>query len=204
MPNLQTKKAVVNVNLDLNHEPPFYFTSTDLPVGPDNRLTFQYGKKDGFKIDFVLVDPGNTYVFEADKDEALYSTSEAICPCPKGQWDQFMAMAVDNNGNTGPTLTVHNKNKNQQDFGYMLRITDGRNQMNLDPIGTNQNSNSGGSRFLVAAIVFVAGAAVGAAAARFEASLAQAVSLLGAAALGGVVFLGIYLALSGSRQQRLA
>jgi hypothetical protein len=203
MPNLQTKNAVVNVNLDLNHAPPFYFTSNDLQVGPNNHLTFKYGKKDGFKVDFVLVDPANTYVYFSDKDEALYSTSEAICPCPKGQWDQFEAMAVDNNGNTGPTLTVHNKNKNQQDFGYMLRITDGRNHMDLDPIGTNQNSNGSRSR-LTAAAVFLVGAAVGAAAAAFVAPLEARVSVIGAALIGGVIFAALYLALSGNRAQRLA
>ena len=203
MPNLQTKNAVVNVNLDLQHEPPFYFTSTDLPVGDHNRLTFKYGKKDGFKIDFVLVDPAGTYVFESDKADALYSTSEATCPNAKGQWPEFTAMSVDNGASVGPTLTVHNKNKGQQDFGYTLRITDGTNHRNLDPIGTNQTSNGSG-RFLMAATVSLIGSALGAAAVTFVAPLEARVSVIGAALIGGVIFLGVYLALSGNRQQRMA
>lgn len=192
--NLQTKRALVTVTLDLTNDPPFTLTSDDLPVEPHNRVVFGGGKRDGFMVDFVLSNAG-AYAYFEDKDEALYSSSQAICPCPKGQWDQFKAVLVDNKGSTGPKLTVHNKNKNKQDFGYMLRITDGTNPLDLDPVGINHNSNSSFS-LVTATVVFGVGAVAGAAAANFVGPIEAVVSWPAAAVAGGVIFLGAYVLLN--------
>jgi len=134
------REVSVDVELELSHTPPFNFQSS-LPSNGNNHLKFKNGKKDGFLISYNLVDPGNTYTFGSDLNKALWSTSKAECPTSEGQWEQFTAYAIINNG---MTLQVWNKNRTAQDFGYTLRITDdsGATYMNLDPIGTNQNTNS--------------------------------------------------------------
>lgn len=132
-----TKDVQVKVFLDLNHEPPFYFETTDLRLDPPCHLYFKRGKKNGFKIRFILQDP--TYSFGDDTDKALYSTPDPICPLDPGQWKEFRAIRI---ADGGQTLIVHNKNSKEQNFGYTLRITeDGVHYRDLDPIGSNQNMN---------------------------------------------------------------
>ena len=143
MGNLKTKNVTVTVHLDLSSTPPFTL-ETSLPKTKKGHLKFQNGKKDGFLIDFELDDPDNVYTWGTDPARALWSTSQAVCPTAAGQWDQFTTQGTDGITNGGMTLQVLNRNETVQDFGYTLRVTrdNGANYVNLDPIGSNQNSNS--------------------------------------------------------------
>jgi hypothetical protein len=187
---LDAKNAYVDVYLDFHHEPPFYFETQDLKLDPPHHLYFKHGRKDGFRVHFTLRD--ETYVFASKKDEALYAHNQAKCPDGPCKWNGFNPLKVD-----GPTLTVHNLNDGETDFGYTLRITNdgGKSYKELDPIGTNQNSNSSGSStgVWVAAGVFVAGAAIGAIAAKAAIPLATQSSVVAAAAVVGVLAVGVYL-----------
>ena len=184
-----TKDVSVTVHLDLNHSPPFTF-ETSLPMSGKNHLKFSKGKADGFLISYTLDDPGNTYTFGSDLNQALWSTSEAVCPTSPGQWDQFTAQEITNGG---MTLVVHNANRDKQDFGYTLRITSdgGNSYMELDPIGTNDNSNLKRT-FGVAVGAAVAGAAVGYLATQFAMPAATSMAALTGAVIGAVVGFGIY------------
>lgn len=173
MPNdpdgLSVKDAYVTVCLDLGDDPPFHFETTDLRLDPPDHLYFKFGKKDGFRVHFTLDDP--TYVFADKKSEALYAHQDARCPEGPCKWSGFHPLRVEDDGQT---LVVHNKNDGVADFGYMLRITNdaGKSHLELDPIGSNQNSNS--SNQMAAIAIFAVGAAVGAIAAASAMSLATA------------------------------
>jgi hypothetical protein len=115
----------------------FKFETNDLPMGPDNKLFFANDGQPGFVVTFHLKDPTYGFVFPENLDEALYSVEEAKCPDEPGQWSQFHAKAVNNNGHD---LVVRNHNKKKQDFGYtLLVIDDSNNCWKLDPIGGNEN-----------------------------------------------------------------
>lgn len=191
MPNLNTKKVDVTVHLDLNHEPEFSFT-TSLPTKGKKKdnIIFNKGHRDGFEVRYRLADPDHLYTFGKDPKAALYSSSEPVCPVPEGHWDQFMPIAIEDNG---LTLVVHNKNDCEQEFGYMLRIIKqgDAEYRNLDPIGTNQNGNTS-SASLAAAMVFVAGAAAGYVAAQAAMPLANDIAVLGASLAVGLAALGLY------------
>lgn len=201
---LNATKVSVTVDLDVNATPPFSF-QTSVPKKGDpkkNHLVFDKGKKDGFVIRFELKDPYNVYSFGSDKDQALYSTSQPICPTSPGQWDQFYALCIEDNG---LTLVVHNKNETKQDFGYTLRVikSGDKNYFPLDPIGTNQNGNTRIS-YIVATVAFIAGAAIGAAAGSAIAPAEARTSVIAGALIGGAVSLVLYFALAGNGRQRMA
>lgn len=203
MPDLDAKHAVVQVHLDLKHQPEFYFTSTDLPVKDHTHLFFKNGKKDGFKVDFELVDPDNLYTFGTDKKKALYSTEESRCPHEEGQWEDFKALGIDK---SQLVLTVHNKNqpKNgyEQDFGYTLRITqDGVNYKDLDPIGTNQNNNSINVAYSAALTFAAGGAAIGGLVAAFAMQNTTQMSVLMGAVVGAAIGLGAFFLTRGGVQR---
>ena len=183
------RNAAVTVHLDWTKSPPFWFTTNDLKLDPPYHLYFKNGNKDGFKVDFVLDDPTGAYTFGTDSDEALYSSSSTGCPTLKAQWKEFTAFPIKD----PLKLTVHNKNSFATDFGYALRVTnDGINYRDLDPIGTNQNSNGTGFSMVTAVAFFGVGAAVGAFAAKSALPAATPVSVIGFAVLGGAILLGIY------------
>ena len=198
MPPLKTKDVNVTVHLDLNHEPDFYF-ETSLPMKNHDNLVFSRGNQDGFKISFTLDDPDHLYTFGKDKDEALYSTAQAVCPTEKGQWDEFKALNIENGD---LTLVVHNKNKSTTDFGYTLRITKdaGKTYKDLDPIGTNQNSNIKAS-FLTVAAIAVGGAVIGGLASQVAMPAATQTTMILSALVGGAVALGIYLVVRGGMEK---
>ena len=199
MGNLKTKDVSVIVHLDLSSSPPFTL-ETSLPKTSKGYLKFKNGKKDGFLISFQLDDPDNLYSWGSDPAQALWSTSQAVCPTAAGQWDQFTAQAITDGG---MTLQVLNKNETEQDFGYTLRITrdGGENYVDLDPIGSNQNGNTRagfGGGGLASAIV---GAGVGYLAVQAGAPAMTAMSALLGAALGGLIGFGLYRVFQGMRRQ---
>lgn len=191
MPDLKTKKVNVTVHLDVNHEPNFSFT-TNLPTKgkKKDQIIFNKGDHDGFEVRYHLDDPFHVYTFGTQLNEALYSSPQPVCPVPKGQWEQFVPIAIEDNG---LTLVVHNKNDTVQEFGYMLRVIKqgDTKYLDLDPIGTNQNGNTRSSP-LAAAMVFVAGAAAGYVAAQAAMPLANDVAVLGASLAVGLAALGLY------------
>ena len=121
----------------------FHFETTELPMGPNNYLYFKNAGHPGFHVhydlqgheEYVFPDEGMTKYY---LKEALYSDDKPGCPTTSGQWGQFKAIEVRNNGRT---LVVYNKNDTEKDFGYTLRVTndDGHNYLDLDPGGGNQN-----------------------------------------------------------------
>jgi hypothetical protein len=195
---LKTKDVTVIVHLDLSSAPPFTL-ETSLPKTSKGYLKFKNGKKDGFMISFELDDPDNVYTWGPDPAQALWSTSQAVCPTTPGQWDQFTAQAI-NDG--GMTLEVLNKNETVQDFGYTLRVTkdNGANYVDLDPIGSNQNGNLSKS-FGVALSATIGGAAVGYLATQFAMPAATSMATLTGAIVGAVLGFGLYSVIQNSRGQ---
>lgn len=191
---LNVKDAYVTVHIDPHHAPPFWFESTDLPIVPDNHIYFKFGKKDGFRVHFALDDP--TYTFADKKSDALWVHNQPDCPSGACTWDGFKALRIEK----GQTLIVHNKNDGITDFGYTLRVTNdgGKTYLNLDPIGSNQNSNSSNYSVATATVVTVFGAALGALAAKFGTSLTTQSPVLTGAVVGGVIALVSYLVSLGS------
>lgn len=189
MSDPDAKDAYVTVHLDFHHSPPFSFESTDLPIGKDNRLYFKFGKKEGFKVHFTLDDP--TYSFGSDKKQALWSTDQSVCPNSECWWEGFKALKIDDGGQT---LVVHNKNDSSQDFGYCLRVTNdgGKSYQRLDPIGSNQNSNSSAYSLSTATLVVVAGAALAALAAQFAVPLTTQMPVVTWAIVGALIALASY------------
>ena len=200
MGNLKTKDVTVTVHLDLSSTPPFTF-DTSLPKTGKGHLKFQNGKQDGFLISFVLDDPTNVYTWGPDPAQALWSTAQAVCPTAAGQWDQFTSQAITNGG---MTLQVLNKNETVQDFGYTLRVTSdgGATYVDLDPIGSNQNSNSrtgiGGGGTVAATIV---GGVVGYLATSVAMPTATTMSAAIGAVVGAVVGFGLYRVFQGMSGQ---
>lgn len=153
-------QAVVEVTILLGQTPNFKFTSNDLTVGPDGKLTFENNGKPGFDIEYRLKSPPSGYLFPDNNipnhlSQALWSAvGTNDCPKTAGQWDQFKAKKVKPGG---LTLEVRNKNECIADFGYVLRVTndDGENYLELDPGGRNQN---GPVAMIAPQVVFVAGA----------------------------------------------
>jgi hypothetical protein len=188
--DLKCKDVSVNVVLDLNHDPEFYF-QTSLPMKGSDHLKFHKGKKDGFLISFNLQDPDNVYSFGNNLSEALYSHSQASCPTGPGQWAEFTAQEITNGG---MTLVVHNANSTVQDFGYTLRITrdGGATYKELDPIGTNSNSNLRISTGAAATYTAVGGA-IGYAATQLSMSNVTTATALMGALVGAVIGLSAYL-----------
>jgi len=187
---LNVRDACVTVHLEPHHSPPFRFESTDLPIGPDNHIYFKFGKKDGFRVHFTLDDP--TYTFLDKKEDALYAHNQAACPPGPCSLDGFKALRFDNGKQT---LIVHNKNDATTDFGFTLRVTNdgGKTHLDLDPIGSNQNSNSSNFSATNAVIVTAFGAVLGGLVARVAASLTTENPLMTAALMGGLIALASYL-----------
>jgi hypothetical protein len=204
---LKARQVFVTVELEIGSVPPFTLISDLHPKnGKKNELVFQKGKKDGFVIRYELSDPNNVYSFGTDPSEALYSTEAPGCPSEKGQWEQFYVLCIEDNGQT---LVVHNKNEpanGSQDFGYTLRVTrdNGKNYIDLDPIGSNQNSNSSNNIAFIALGAFVVGAVLGALAADLTMPTVTTARVATAALVGGIIVLGIYLFLGSSRAARAA
>ena len=189
------RDVFVDVNLRLGSEPPFELETGDLRTGPDNRLYFKNNRFPGFRVHFRLNDPDNLYAFPTPNipdhlGEALYSVDEARCPKEKGQWHEFKAESVRQNG---LELVVRNMNETETEFGYTLRVTKdgGQNYLDLDPIGTNQNCNSG-SGMATPLAFFVGGAAVGGAVALTMMPLASTATQLALAIGGGLAGLAVY------------
>lgn len=137
------KTVTVDVVLKPNKSPPFELETNDLPVGKDGELIFRNDHFPGFIIHFRLKHPSHGYLFPDSSipdhlDESLYSSPGASCPTSKGQWGQFKAQSVEDNGRT---LVVRNMNGFKTKFGYTLRVTDdaGASYLDLDPIGGNEN-----------------------------------------------------------------
>ena len=135
--------VTVDVILKPGQTPPFEFQSSDLPVGSDNSLTFANNGRPGFLIDYSLKEPTHGYRFPDNSipdnlNEALYSAEGPGCPNAKGQWQQFKAQNVKQQGKI---LVVRNLNECAAEFGYTLRVTDdqGASYLPLDPGGFNQN-----------------------------------------------------------------
>jgi len=131
----------------------FEFESSDLPVGPDNHLTFDDGKDfSGFNI-FYTLEGADGYKFPKDDlNEALYvkGGSSTYCPQSKSQWGQFQAVDVLDDGRT---LKVWNKNDAKAKFAYMMRAKKGSDWLELDPGGTNNNAGGDGTISAAGAIV---------------------------------------------------
>ena len=130
------------VNVILNpQDQTFQFQSDDLTVGPNNEITFNNDGQPGFRIKFHLADPRYNFRFVDDKETALWSTKEPVCPSSAGQWRQFAAESVTDDG---LDLIVRNLNADKCQFGYALHVTDdqGATTWRLDPIGSNQNGNT--------------------------------------------------------------
>lgn len=186
---LNAKDVYVTVKLEWSQHSPFSFSTTLKKGDKKDQLIFHGGKKDGFLVHYQLDDPDGVWTFGSDTSEALYSTEQPVCPDTKGQWEEFKALGI---CNKGLTLVVHNKNSCTKDFGYTLRVTkDGSRYVDLDPIGSNQNNNSRFSA-MTAAAVFVAGAAVAAVATMAIAPLTSQATMLAAAAVAGLVAVGLY------------
>lgn len=141
------KEVHVDVILKLGSTPPFEFRTEDLPMRPKNELIFENCNHPGFLVHFDLMPPTNGYAFPDASiahhlDEALYSVPRPVCPTSRGQWPQFTAEEVKNNGNT---LVVRNHNRSKVKFGYTLRVTNdsGATYLDLDPPGDNTNGPSG-------------------------------------------------------------
>lgn len=125
-------------------EPPFHFETTDLPLGPNNVLTFINDEFPGFIIHYDLDDTLNPgFRFPDEKicnnlAEAIYVQARPGCPSGKSKWPQFWPMEVTPNGKT---LIVRNENRGQVNFGYTLRVTKngGGKYLDLDPGGDNKN-----------------------------------------------------------------
>lgn len=198
MGNLKTKDVTVTVHLDLSSTPPFTL-ETSLPKTSKGNLKFKEGKKDGFMISFELDDPDNVYSWGNDPAQALWSTSQAVCPTSPGQWDQFTTQGTQGITNGGMTLNVHNKNDTAQDFGYTLRVTrdGGANYVDLDPIGTNENSNLKAGLGGVTAAATLVGAAAGYAVAQFALPAATATATLTGTVIGAVIGFGLSLLTQG-------
>lgn len=189
MAELKTREVEVTVHLDFNHKPEFYFT-TNLPTKPGKKdnLIFKKGGPDGFTVRYHLAD--DLYTFGTDPKEALYSSKNPVCPVPKGHWDEFVPIAIEQNGRT---LVVHNKNESIQEFGYMLRvIKKGGSYRDLDPVGTNQNGNSSAFSSMLAVMVAVGAGVAGFVAAKAALPLASDGVVLAVAASVALVVLGIY------------
>ena len=130
---------MVQVDVILDPSTRTFKFETDLPKGEKNKLFFYNEGHPGFVITFHLKDPTYDYRFPEDLDEALFSVDEAVCPTEHGQWNQFKAKAITDNGRN---LVVRNHNKDKVEFGYTLRVTqDGTEFWNLDPIGGNENGS---------------------------------------------------------------
>lgn len=126
----------------------FHFETTDLPLVPKNHLHFHNCGHDGLHVYYHLQDPKHGFLFPQESlfppsppdqhlSAALYSAVNSPCPTSAGQWGQFKALCVEDEG---ATLVVHNKNQSQANFGYTLRVVNEQGRyLDLDPGGTNQN-----------------------------------------------------------------
>src|SRR5215208_2587251 len=95
------KEVHVKVFLHPTSNPKFHFETSDLPLGPDNSLTFENHGHPGFYVHYDLQEPIHGHLFPGDTiddhlDEALFSKAQSSCPSTKGQWGQFKAKEVTN------------------------------------------------------------------------------------------------------------
>jgi hypothetical protein len=147
----------VYVDLTSARNPPEFSIDTCLPLKSHKGdkhpwIIFNNAGRNGFTLYFRLSDQtgaNNSYVFPDPPGRpgdnidplkwALWSQQGQTCPTSAGQWPQFTALRVEDDGST---LVVQNLNEYQADFYYTLRVTnDGEHFVNLDPGGTNNNSN---------------------------------------------------------------
>lgn len=126
-----------------------------LPVDTANEnLIFYNQGRPGFVINYRLYDntnngAGSGYKFpnppappNRESEWALWSRQGSGCPpLNHGQWAEFTSQNVKDQGET---LVVINKNESVTEFGYTLRVTNdnGKNFVDLDPGGLNQNGNN--------------------------------------------------------------
>jgi len=115
-----------------------------LPGGTTkNEFVFENLGHDGFWLNFILEGDALGYRFPDDEEDALYSAKGNCCPKTKGQWSQFKGAKVEQ-GNK--ILTVRNKNKDEEIFGYTIRLTKTPHKsdpvcIELDPVGQNKNGS---------------------------------------------------------------
>lgn len=116
----------------------YHFKTNDLPLGPNNVLTFANTQgHSGFLISYRL-HGADGYAFPADLQDALWvkAGSQTTCPRSRSGWGQFRPKEIRDNGRT---LVVENKNDAVSAFAYTLRATNGERWLDLDPGGMNQN-----------------------------------------------------------------
>ena len=162
MPNDDPREATIDVHVLPGKTPNYRFESNS-SVLQNGRLVFRNEYRPGFRIHFDIADSSG-YRFAKSKDDALAAQkldgSKGGCPKQGESWDEFVPMAV---SNQGKRLTVRNYNYDKADFGFALFVTRDPNgdppYEAIDPIGENKN----GQRSLttvVAVTVAVATAAI--------------------------------------------
>lgn len=155
------KDVYVKVNVTDVAADQFKFESADLPIGPDNHITFDNPPGyNGFNVHFQLHGAGG-YRFPDDLEEALYvkGGSSTYCPQSKSKWGQFEAVNVLDNGRT---LKVWNKNDAKAKFAYtLIAKKTGEKDLVMDPGGTN-NNGGGDSDFAFRSNVVVGAVAAAA------------------------------------------
>jgi len=136
----------IRIDLKSDGDPP-EFDLIPIPPLPKwnekkNDFAFYDNGKAGFVLRFRLHGAALGYRFPDDKDEALYSVRDTVCPKTPGQWDQFEANNV---GENNRTLVVINLNDYEAEFAYTLRVkkTVGSETkwLELDPGGLNKNGS---------------------------------------------------------------
>lgn len=148
----EAKQADVTISYKPGEEPPFTLT-TGLPKGPGGEIIFKNDGHPGFFVNYTLDDSWGDYVFPNDTDQALCSAviedGENSCPS-EGVWPEFYAHKVKDNNRTLVVRNINGKlpqGKDEVRFGYTLYITENPNGdgdfLELDPIGANQNGNTG-------------------------------------------------------------
>ena len=126
--------------IDMDSDPPEFEINSYLQDPQDGPLVFNNNHRPGFLIHFNLQDPnGSGYCFptHANKDDAVWSAVGTTCPTT-AIWDVLEPRRIENQQ---MTLVVRNRNRAPHlgEFRYTLRVTDGTDWKELDPVGNNQN-----------------------------------------------------------------
>ena len=136
-------------------------------------IIFHNHQHAGFKIYFELQGDTKGYFFppNSDKHNAVWSKCGSDCPTETGVWEVFKPLqVVEPNPAPQPgqpaerrTLVVNNPNPTatptkpaQGKFKYNLRVTNGRDWLDLDPGGDNSNGGYGFTSLSYATVATIA------------------------------------------------